>query len=345
MEHTLRVTRQTGPSPEGASVLFNVGRLAWDQGDTATGMSLLRESLAAWSALEDDRGTSSSAVILSNMLRLIGETSEAETLLCESRLRLEHLGDEPFWLSTDLRLLGIMALEKGDWSDAETLLAQALETARKSRYPWAIASALHNLAHLQHLRNEHEHSLALFLESLQISLDERDLWPIAVTFPPVAEVLVSLGEPERATRLFGAASSLGETMVARLSAVIPVVESQERARATARDVLGLAEFDLLWHAGRSLTPEQALDEVRQTAERRRQKAVSPSPMAALPSGLTMREVEVIKLVAAGLTNAQAADHLYLSRRTVDAHLRRIYDKLDLSSRADLVHFAHDHKLR
>ncbi|MGI8486360.1 MAG: response regulator transcription factor [Thermomicrobiales bacterium] len=257
---------------------------------------------------------------------------------------LVQFGDEPFWLSTDLRLLGIMALEKGDWSRAEPLLVQALESARESRYPWAIASTLHNLAHLHHLRNDLERSLARFLESLQISIDQRDYWPLAVTFPPVAEVLVSLGEIEQAARLFGAAGSLGESMIVRLSATIPVVESQERARAKARDALGDSEFDLCWNAGRSLTPEQAVDDVRRKFERRRETSASAALAVVFPSGLSMREVEVIRLVSAGKTNAQVAERLFLSRRTVDAHLRRVYDKLDLTSRSQLVRFTHDNRL-
>ncbi|HYI25636.1 MAG TPA: helix-turn-helix domain-containing protein, partial [Thermomicrobiales bacterium] len=248
MERVLDIVHQSGPSPEGATVLFNIGRLTWDQGDKATGIALLRESLAAWNALEIIRDACSASVILANMLRLTGETPEALTLLSEARLSLEQLGDEPFWLSTNLRLLGIMALETEDWLNAEALLVQALAAARESRYPWAVASALHNLAHLLHLRHNHELALQRFLESLQISLDERDYWPLAVTFPPVAEVLVSLGEHEQAARLFGAASSLSEMMVTRLSATTPVVESHERAHAAARDALGEARFDLLWNA-------------------------------------------------------------------------------------------------
>ncbi len=61
-----------------------------------------------------------------------------------------------------------------------------------------------------------------------------------------------------------------------------------------------------------------------------------------PTGmLSGREVEVLQLVAAGMTNAQVAEQLFLSRRTVDAHLRRIYDKLDLTSRAEAIRFAMD----
>lgn len=246
MERTVQIVHQTGPSPEGAVVLFNLGRLIWDQGKQDTGMELLRESLAAWQHLGDERHACSATVILANMLRLTGETREAERMLCEARSRLEDFGDEPLWLSTALRMLGIMALERQDWDTSQAFLEQALEAARACRYPWAIGSALHNLAHLQHLRRDHERALVLFLESLQLSLEDRDYWAIAVTFPPVAEVLVSLGETEQAVRLFGASSSLAELMLARLSAAVPVVESQEQARASARETLGSARFDVLW---------------------------------------------------------------------------------------------------
>lgn len=344
MERTVHIVHQTDPSPEGALVLFNLGRLIWDQGKLDTGMTLLRESLSAWQQLGDERRACSATIILGNSLRLRGETEEAFRLLTESRSRLEEFGDEPLWLSTALRMLGIMALERQDWDASQALLEQALEEARISTYPWAIGSALHNLAHLQHLRHDHERSLVLFLESLRLSLDDRDYWALAVTFPPVAEVLVSLGETEQAARLFGAASSLAETMFARLSATVPVVESQEQARAFARGALGEATFQLLYNDGRSLTPQEALEEIRQTARRRTERTGTVTTTTALPNGLTLREVEVIALVADGMTNGEVADRLYLSRRTVDAHLRRIYDKLDLSSRTEIVRFAHDHQL-
>ena len=58
-----------------------------------------------------------------------------------------------------------------------------------------------------------------------------------------------------------------------------------------------------------------------------------------PAGLSAREVEVLGLVSAGLTNGQVADRLFLSRRTVDAHMRRIYDKLGVESRLEAIRFA------
>jgi DNA-binding NarL/FixJ family response regulator len=63
-----------------------------------------------------------------------------------------------------------------------------------------------------------------------------------------------------------------------------------------------------------------------------------------PAGLTEREVEVLRLVAQGLTNAEVADRLILSPLTINAHLRSIYSKLEVSSRAAAMRFAIDHHL-
>ena len=68
------------------------------------------------------------------------------------------------------------------------------------------------------------------------------------------------------------------------------------------------------------------------------------PRADRVDGLTAREVEVLKLVAAGLMNRQIAERLSVSTRTVDAHLRSIYAKLGLKSRSAATRFAVEHRL-
>lgn len=63
-----------------------------------------------------------------------------------------------------------------------------------------------------------------------------------------------------------------------------------------------------------------------------------------PAGLTNREVEVLKLVAAGLTNQQAASRLSVTPRTINAHLTSIYNKIGVTNRAGAIRFAVDHGL-
>jgi DNA-binding CsgD family transcriptional regulator/tetratricopeptide (TPR) repeat protein len=63
-----------------------------------------------------------------------------------------------------------------------------------------------------------------------------------------------------------------------------------------------------------------------------------------PHGLTVRELEVLRLVAAGRTNKSIAAELVLSERTVERHVSNIFAKLDVSSRAAATAFAYEHKV-
>jgi two-component system response regulator NreC len=63
-----------------------------------------------------------------------------------------------------------------------------------------------------------------------------------------------------------------------------------------------------------------------------------------PDGLTEREVEVLRLIALGHTNSEIAGQLFLSVRTVESHRAHIQQKLRLSTRAELVHYALGHGL-
>jgi DNA-binding NarL/FixJ family response regulator len=70
----------------------------------------------------------------------------------------------------------------------------------------------------------------------------------------------------------------------------------------------------------------------------------PRAPSRYPAGLTEREVEVLRLVAQGLTNAQVAEKLVVSVTTVNAHLRSIFSKLSVPSRSAATRFAIEHQL-
>ena len=63
-----------------------------------------------------------------------------------------------------------------------------------------------------------------------------------------------------------------------------------------------------------------------------------------PARLTPREIEVLGLVASGMTNAQIAKELFVSPHTVETHLTSIYHKLGVTSRATATRFALEHGL-
>jgi NarL family two-component system response regulator LiaR len=63
-----------------------------------------------------------------------------------------------------------------------------------------------------------------------------------------------------------------------------------------------------------------------------------------PSGLSEREVEVLRLLAAGKSNQHIADELFISLNTVSHHLRNIFAKTGTVNRTEAASFAHQHGL-
>jgi DNA-binding CsgD family transcriptional regulator len=87
----------------------------------------------------------------------------------------------------------------------------------------------------------------------------------------------------------------------------------------------------------SLNARPALERISQL------EAALPRDIA-LPAGLTTRELDVLRLVARGLTDAEVAEQLFIARRTVNTHLTSIYNKLGVTSRAAATRFAVEHGL-
>ena len=72
--------------------------------------------------------------------------------------------------------------------------------------------------------------------------------------------------------------------------------------------------------------------------------IASEPPPGPPDDLSQREVDVLRLIALGHTNTEMAGQLFISVRTVETHRSHIQQKLVLSSRAELVRYALDHKL-
>jgi two-component system response regulator NreC len=73
-------------------------------------------------------------------------------------------------------------------------------------------------------------------------------------------------------------------------------------------------------------------------------ATMPEPSSGPPDDLSERELEVLRLIALGHTNAEIGEQLFLSVRTVETHRAHVQQKLGRSTRAELVRYALDHGL-
>jgi len=100
---------------------------------------------------------------------------------------------------------------------------------------------------------------------------------------------------------------------------------RRQARAHLRPAL-----DAFERLGAGAWAERARDELRASGETARKR--SPSAI----DQLTPQELQITRLVSEGATNKQVAARLFLSPRTIDYHLRKIYTKLGITPRAELI---------
>jgi DNA-binding CsgD family transcriptional regulator len=152
--------------------------------------------------------------------------------------------------------------------------------------------------------------------------------------PDIAATLDSLGvlaldgeSTAEAVRCFAAADALRSAIGL---ATRPIDETKrERHGAAARDALGAETFDQHWAEAANLPLDEMIEYVsRARGERKR-------PSAGWAS-LTPTELRIVALVAAGLTNPQIAERMFIDRGTVKVHLSHVFSKLGFSTRAELA---------
>jgi len=127
-----------------------------------------------------------------------------------------------------------------------------------------------------------------------------------------------------AGRLLGAAAALRDTTGYRLC-----LSERDADTAVVHDALGQQRFDAAYGEGRALSIEGAVAYARRGRGERKRPTVGWD-------SLTPTETQIVDLLRDGLTNADIGERLFVSPRTVQAHLTRIYTKLGVTSRTELA---------
>jgi two-component system, NarL family, response regulator NreC len=126
-----------------------------------------------------------------------------------------------------------------------------------------------------------------------------------------------------------------------------VILTMQNEPAYAREALGAG---VLGYVLKDAADTELVEAVRRAAagdtylNPRLGARVAAEPPPGPPDGLSEREVEVLRMIALGHTNAEIAQALFLSVRTVETHRAHIQQKLRLGSRSELVHYALEHGL-
>ena len=340
-ERVLRVSGDAAPALR-VEVEVMLGWEALTLGDRVAAREIAERALATARACGDTGGTGRALSLLGSLAGIRGEMGRSVALLVEAETLSRKVNDR-FTTAVVLNHLGSVVADQGQEDRAAACFAESVRLWRELGDLWGLAAALSNLAWFTRERGEGRRAAELDRESLAACWDLQAEADLAVRLWETAELALAAGQAGRAARMCGAATRLRERTGVASAAVGPA--DDENFTTSVRARLGEAAFAAEWAAGEALTLAEAVagaDAILAAASTRD----DPTAVAAvLPTfGLTPRELEVVRLVAAGRSNREIADDLFISVPTVKRHLTTVFDKLALRSRSALNTYAHAYGL-
>jgi len=375
LEEALTRTGNSNPDPAlQAKVLFKAGLLARYQSDYARARSLCKQSLALYRALDDKQGVVSALADLSRISNGQNDQMAKKGFLTEAATLIESLPDTvekalaykeiliSVLFSTDpitdetihhldeferiLRTLNFradlavaismrasLAIVQENNALAAALLDEAISLVNefkderlKGRVELVQAfleiqtgnyvTARQRLeANIRSAYKRSDHVLSTLLNFLAIILLEQDMAAWSAKVFGLTNNVIVLGQ------------SYSDWAILERSSYKQGFEAKLRAH------LGAEAFEKHLMAGKQLT----LDDLLAIPHPATQTKTSPD-------SLSSRELEVLHLLTENLSNQQMAEQLVVSRRTVEAHLRSIYDKLGVKSRDAALRVAREQGL-
>jgi predicted ATPase/DNA-binding CsgD family transcriptional regulator len=315
-----------------AYALMALGAMAIGHREPGEVRAWLEESLALFQTLKNEEGIAWSLYSLARLSLLLADFEHASLFSQEALLMFRTLGLVEGKGST-LFLLGQVYLSQEETSLAGSRFTESRQLFQEVGNRQGVAYTLFSLACVAVLQGSREAARRYWDEGLALLRALHDTPGMVMALETLATVAAQQQEARWAAQLWGAAEALCETAQFAMSSTERA--AFERNVAATRIQLDSTAFTTAWSFGRTLTPDQAF-----TVRDRPPARLTPG----LADDLSSREVEVLRLLAQGLTNAQIAERLVISPCTVNAHLRSIYNKLAVTSRTAATRYALAHQL-
>jgi DNA-binding CsgD family transcriptional regulator len=326
-----RLRRRVLERGEGTDLPFVCSCLAWlecRRGDLDAAARFAEEGLESARQLESEPLLGYALALVAFVDTYRGEASVARAKAGEALALFEQTGwgHIPIWT---LAGLGVLELSLGDFEAADRALAPLLQPVEATglREPiraFFLPEAIEALIGVG--SSERADRLLRMLEDRARALERT--WALAAAARCRGLLVASRGEPDVALRKLDEARRQYETTgmpieLARTLLAKGQIERRARRKARARDSLQQAQVIFERHGAR-LWAERASTELDSLGLRR-----------AEPDELSPTERRVAELAAAGSTNREIAATLFMSPKTVEAHLGHTYRKLGIHSRAQL----------
>jgi len=329
------------PTAVRAQALLGAGMLAHYAADDARAVPWLEQSLALYRTTADSWGLAFTLTILGIVAEDAGDYDRAGALFAEGLVHA-RAADAPVETGLLLFHLGVVAWGQGDRERAGGLLNEALAVQQASGdLAYGAAESLAFLGLFACEQGDFPRSVDLQRESLSLDQELGSQEVLAVNLANVAMVAAATQRPATAARLFGAAVGHREAIGNPFK--LPERAVYDRAIDAAQSVLCDADFAAAWDAGRALSLADAVAEAFAALDEIGSQTTSDTPSSRPASavlgslaGLTDRELQVLRLLAAGRSDREIAEALFISPRTAQGHVAHIFTKLNVSTRSAAV---------
>lgn len=315
------------------SALCSAAILAAENGDYREGIRQGRLALAIFEQLGLPARTALAATVLGSAHRYLGDAAAARRCFERAMDLRAAIGDR-HGVSTAMNNLALLELDDGDTDRARDLFEQTLVIKRQLGERQSLAIGLNNLSDA-------------LIRSGRLDAATR-------TLAEAAELATGLGNPQLIGQVrcnqgdIAARQQHWQEAAGHYRAAMTAHRQAGHAHDAVLAMIGLGRatyrlgdrdgaIRLLREAesaASEIASPQRLAEVRSALAETGETAAGP-----LPGGLTARQAEVLRLLAAGMSNKQIAGELYLSPATVERHLATIYRKLSVSGRVEATRYA------
>jgi predicted ATPase/DNA-binding CsgD family transcriptional regulator len=340
-QKSLEMSRAVGDDREVAWALRGLASAALWYGEYDLSLSYNEEALSIGRRLGAENIISSALSQIGTLLMLKEEYRAAQPPVAESLAIERKLGNRA-GIANDLTEQGSVAFHLGKYDKARALHEESLGFARELGVDWVIAKVLARLSVVALRQGDSQYAEALLREGLsraQVSGNRRwSRWYLV----GLAEIARLDGMITRAAKLIGASEGASSAVGARYE---PGMRAEiEQTITNVRAELGEETFEALSAEGRAMSPEETVTYALESPARvAPDAAANPDEVSGgtgvtgegqqpHPNDLTEREMEVLRLIAAGKSNQEIAQGLVLSLRTVERHISNIYQKIGATGR-------------
>ena len=310
-----------------ARALDGLGFILLFQQDYERAIASLEEAVALYEELGDQSGA---AFALGNLGWAVlhgGYTERVHVFVREAEALMQgNLDDHARAFLSIVRAGATIGRE--DLDPAVAQLEQSLALCRELGDLRNTSMSLFMLGNTELRRGNLGRGATFLDEGARIARELEDRIGLTYFVEGLAKLSAMRGELVRAARLWGAAEAQREQMGMALSRFDLAASRYEQDLTAVRSALEEPTFEAAWAEGRAMSPEEAIEYALE-------EPTTPDQSRA-PSGLTKRELEVLGLVARGMSNQQIAESLTISEHTVHRHVSNVLGKLGVSSRAAAV---------